>query len=117
MLVGALAVFTLVALMGLAMICDVWAGRPVEPAYPILHGVASLVGSALVIVAALEGDTRLYLNIGMAVVIIGLGLLMGLTAKKGKRVPRAILVAHVGLAVTCYLALGFFAFNPSATLI
>ncbi|WP_367026960.1 hypothetical protein ABZN20_05015 [Methylococcus sp. ANG] len=117
MLVGALAVFTLVALMGLAMICDVWAGRPVGPAYPIVHGVASLVGSALVIVAALAGDTRLYLNIGMAVVIIGLGLLMGLTAKKGKRVPRAVLVAHVGLAVTCYLALGFFAFNPSATLI
>jgi hypothetical protein len=117
MLVAALALFTLVALMGLAMVGDVWAGRSVGPAYPIVHGAASLVGAVLVIVAALAGDTRLYLNIGMVVVIIGLGLLMGLTTKKGKRVPRAVLVAHVGLAVTCYLALGFFAFNPTAALI
>lgn len=117
MLVGSLAVFTLVALMGLAMLCDVWNGRPVEPAYPILHAVAALLGSALVIFAALGGDTRLYLNIGMAVVIIGLGLVMGLASKKGKRVPRAILVAHMSLAVVCYLVLGFFAFNPNTPLI
>lgn len=117
LLVASFAIFTLVALMGVAMLFDVWNGRPVGAAYPILHAAASLVGAVFVIVAALEGDTRLYINIGMAVVIIGLGLVMGLATKKGKRAPRSILVAHVGLAVVCYLVLGFFAINPHATLI
>jgi hypothetical protein len=116
MLMGAVAVFTLVAAMGLAMVCDVWRGYAVEAAYPILHAGAALLGSALVIVAALEGDTRLYSNIGMAVVIILLGALMGLASKRGKRVPRGILAAHVGLAVACYGLLAFFALNPHATL-
>ena len=112
MLMGALAVFTLVAVMGLTMVCSVWRGNPVEAGFPILHGAASLLGSALVIVAALAGDTRLYVNIGMAVVIILLGVTMGVFAKKGKKPPKGIIVAHVGLAVACYAILGFFTFNP-----
>ena len=117
MLMGAFAVFTLVAVMGLSIVFSVWRGQPVEPGYPVLHGAAALFGSALVIVSALDGDERLYVNIGLAVVIIGLGAAMGILAKKGKRAPKAILVAHVGLAVVCYGILGFFAINPYATLI
>jgi hypothetical protein len=116
MLMGSLAVFTLVAFMGLAIIRDVWRGIPVQPAYPKLHAAASLVGAALVIAVAVAGDTRLYANIGMAVVIILLGLAMGLASKKGRRVSKGILVGHVGLAVSCYLLLGFFALNPDAKL-
>ena len=116
MLIGALAAFTLVAVMGLAMFLDVWRGKGIEPAYPKLHAAASLVGAGLVIWAAVEGDMRLYANIGMAVVIILLGLAMGLIAKKGKPVPKAILVSHVGLAVACYLLLGFFALNTGVQL-
>ncbi len=67
--------------------------------------------------ARTEGDTRLYVNIGLAVVIIVLGAAMGLLAKKGKKAPKALLVAHIGLAVVCYGILGFFALNPYATLI
>ncbi len=114
---GAFAVFTLVAVMGLSVVFSVWRGQAVEPGYPLLHGAAALFGSALVIVSALGGDTRLYVNIGLAVVIIGLGAVLGITAKKGKRVPKAILVTHVALAVVCYGILGFFALNPYATLI
>jgi len=88
-----------------------------NPGYPVLHGAISLVGSALVIVAALGGDTRLYVNIGMAVVIILLGVTMGVFAKRGKKPPKGIVVAHVGLAVACYGILGFLALNPYATLI
>lgn len=117
MLVGAFAVFTLVAVMGLSIVPSVWRGHAVEPSYPLLHGGAALLGSALVIVAALGGDTRLYLNIGLAVVIIGLGAAVGFLSKKGKKVPRPVLLAHVGLAVVCYGILGFFAFNPYATLV
>jgi hypothetical protein len=116
MLMGALAVFTLVAVMGLSLVPGVWRGDPVDPGYPILHGAASLLGSALVIVAALGGDTRLYVNIGIAVVIILLGVTMGVFSKKGKKPPKLILVSHVGLAVACYGILGFFTFNPGVAL-
>ncbi len=109
MLMGALAAFTLVAIMGLVMLRDAWKGYAIDPAYPLFHAGAALVGSALVIVAALEGDTRVYTNIGMAVVIILLGVTMGLASKKGKRVPKGILAAHMGLAVACYGLLGFYA--------
>jgi hypothetical protein len=116
MLMGALAVFTLVAVMGLSMVCSVWRGQPVEDGFPALHGTASLLGSALVILAALAGDTRVYANIGMAVVIILLGVTMGVFAKEGKQPPKGIVVAHVGLAVACYGLLGFFTFNPGVVL-
>jgi NhaP-type Na+/H+ or K+/H+ antiporter len=117
MLVGAFAVFTLVAVMGLSILSNVWRGYPVELGYPLLHGFAALLGSALVIVSALGGDARLYLNIGLAVIIILLGVVMGLLVKKGKKAAKPILLAHVVLAVACYGILGFFAFNPEATLI
>ncbi|BBA32160.1 uncharacterized protein sS8_0192 [Methylocaldum marinum] len=116
MLMGALAVFTLVAGMGLMMVLDVWRGRRVGTAYSMLHAAAALLGSALVIAVALDGDTRLYANIGMAVVIILLGVAMGFAVKKGKRAPRLVLMAHAALAVACYGLLGFFALNPDATL-
>lgn len=117
MLMGALAAFTLVAVMGLMIVADVWRGRPIDPAYPKFHAGAALFGSALVIALAVEGDTRLYANIGLAVVIIVLGLAMGLTARKGKRVPKGLIAAHAGLAVACYGLLAFFTFNPHASLI
>ena len=116
MLMGSLAAFTLVAVMGLMMIKDVWQGYPIDPAYPRFHAGAALFGSALVITLAMDGDTRLYANIGLAVVIILLGLAMSLKARKGKRVPKSLLAAHAGLAVACYGLLAYFAFNPQAAL-
>ena len=89
----------------------------VEPAIPLIHGAISLLGSMLVIAAALQGDTRLYVNIAMAVVIILLGLTMGYASKKGKRIPRLVLLAHAGLAVGCYALLGLFAVAPHFTLL
>ncbi len=117
MLMGALATFTLVAVMGLMMVLNMARGLPPDPHYPKLHALGALIGSALVIVPALGGDERLYLNIGMAVAIIVLGLMMALAGKKGKKIPKAVLVAHAGLAVACYGILGFFTLNPHATLI
>lgn len=117
MLMGALATFTLVAVMGVMMVLNMVRGLPPDPHYPKLHAASALVGSGLVIVPALEGDERLYLNIGLAVVIILLGLVMALASKKGKPISKPILVTHAGLAVACYGILGFFALNPQATLI
>lgn len=112
MLMGAFSTFTLVAVMGLVMLRDAWKGIAIEPFYPILHAAAALVGSAMVIVVALDGDTRLYANIGLAVVIILLGAVMGIASKKGKRVPKGVLAMHMGLAVVCYGLLGYFAVMP-----
>lgn len=117
LLAGSFAVFTLVALMGLSMVWDVWRGFAVGSSYALAHGAAALLGSVLVIYAAFTGDTRLYVNIAMAVIIIALGVWMGFLAKRGQRIPRLILIAHAGLAVACYAVLGFFVFNPQATLI
>jgi len=111
LLISSLFVFTLVALMGLSMVGDVWAGRSVGAVFPRLHAAAALFGSTLVIGAALEGDTRLYNNIGMAVVIILLGVYMGVRTHQGKRAPKGIIIAHAGLAVACYLLLGYYALN------
>lgn len=116
MLMAAMAIFTLVAAMGALMACDVWRGRGVEPMYALAHGGIALLGSAFVIVAALMGDTRLYANIGLAVVIIVLGVVMGLYGKKGKKVPKVFLLTHGGLAVACYALLGFFTAFPNAGL-
>ncbi|BBL77097.1 hypothetical protein [Methylomagnum ishizawai] len=117
MLMGALATFTLVALMGVMMVLSMARGLPPDPYYPRLHALAALIGSGLVIADAVGGDERLYLNIGLAVVIIALGLVMALASKKGKKIPKAVLIAHAGLAVACYGILAFFTFNPQATLI
>ena len=111
LLTSALFIFTLVALMGLAMVGNVWKGKSVGAAFPRLHAAAALVGSALVIAAALDGDTRLYNNIGLAVVVILLGVYMGVRAQRGKKAPKAVLIAHAALAVGCYLLLGYYALN------
>ena len=102
MLMGALAAFTLVAMMGFVMVRDVWRGDGVGALYPAIRAGAALIGSAFVIAVAIGGDERLYPNIGLAVIIILLGAAMGILSKRGKKVPRAILLTHGALAVACY---------------
>jgi hypothetical protein len=109
MLVFALAVFTLVALMGLAMALNIFRGGVHSKQYAMTHGGFALLGSALVIWAAIGGDERLYVNIGMAVVIIGLGAFMSIRRAKGLPV-KSLAVLHGLLAVSCYGILAYFAF-------
>lgn len=117
MLMGALAAFTLVALMGLALLPKVWRGCHIDPAFSLLHGGAALVGSGLAIAVALEGDTRIYANIGLVLVIAALGASISLRRRKGKPAAKGLLLLHAGLAVGCYLLLAYFTLVPGATLI
>jgi len=110
MLVFALAVFTLVAVMGLGLIFDVFKGSASSKTFACLHGGFALFGSVLVILAALGGDSRVWINIGMAVVIIVLGGLVSLSRHKGKP-AKSLAVAHASLAVVCYLILAYIAFS------
>ncbi len=108
MLIFALAVFTLVALMGAGMACDVARGRPTSGQFAKTHGGFALLGSGLVIWQALEGDERLFINIAMAVVIILLGVLMSHRRSKGLAV-KGLAALHGLLAVACYSILMYFA--------
>lgn len=104
MLVFAIAVFTLVALMGLGMILELFKGQRTPKIFALLHAGFALLGSGLVVFAALGGDNRVWPNIGMAVVIIVLGGIVSLRRHKGKS-ARGVALAHAGLAVACYLLL------------
>jgi len=42
---------------------------------------------------------------------------MAIAAKKGRKIPKAILAAHVTLAVACYGTPGYFTLNPHASLL
>lgn len=109
MLVFAMAVFTLVALMGAGLAMGVFRNGYNDPMFAKLHGGFSLLGSGLVIWEAVEGDERMYINIGMAVVIIVLGIVMSRRRAKGHCV-KGLAAAHGLLAVACYAVLGFFTF-------
>ena len=110
MLIFAVAVFTLVAVMGLGLIVDVFKGSPSTKTFAILHAGFALLGSVLVILAALGGDSRVWINIGLAVVIITLGGLVSCRRHRDKPV-KALAVTHASLAVVCYLILVYFAFS------
>jgi hypothetical protein len=110
MLIFALAVFTLVAVMGLGLIADALKGHGSNRQFALIHAGFALLGSVLVILQALGGDDRVWINIGLAVVIIVLGALVSLRRHKGEQ-AKALAFAHGGLAVVCYLILGYFAFN------
>ena len=113
MLFMAVAVFVLVAGMGAGMAIEMFKGRSTEKGYALLHAGFALLGSAFVITVALEGnDQRLFGNIGLAVVIIALGLVISFKRKKGKS-PKGLVLAHGGLAAACFALLVYNTFVPA----
>lgn len=110
MLMMALGIFTLVAVMGLGLIIDLFKGRSSSKTYAVVHAGFALAGSALVILSALAGDSRVVVNIGMAVAIIVLGGVVSLRRHKGKP-AKSLALAHGGLAVVCYSILVYFVFS------
>lgn len=111
MLIVSLGLFTAVALIGVFLARDVFANRPSSGLTRFLHVCFACIGSVLVIVETFRGDRRLWINIGLAVVIIALGVLLWYLRSKGEY-PRKLVLAHGGLAVACYLILAYFAFTP-----
>lgn len=107
MLLLSLGAFTVVALIGLIMACDVFRKKPTSPIFKVLHVVFVLIGALAAIVAAFSGDTRVWINIVIALVIIGLGALLFAKRSKGEH-PKGVVIVHGGLAVTCYLLLAYF---------
>jgi hypothetical protein len=110
MLIASLALFTVVALVGVFLAKDVFAGKSSSGLARFMHVGFACAGSVLVIVEAFRGDQRLWINIGLAVVIIALGALLWYRRSKGE-LPKKLVLAHGGLAVACYLVLAYFTFN------
>lgn len=113
MLMLALGAFTIVAVMGLLMATDVFKGIGTSRLFALTHAGMAALGSALVIVAALGGDNRLWINIGLAVAIIGLGVYIAMQRAKGIH-PKALVLVHGGTAVVCYLILAYNTFTSAA---
>jgi len=105
MLTASLAAFTLVAIIGLFMAIDLFRGNPVPRQLVLTHAGFAVLGALLAIGAALAGDSRVYINIAMVVVIVILGVLAAHKRYTTGQVQKGLILAHAGLAVVCYLIL------------
>ena len=115
MLVAAFTIFTVVAVLGAVQALDILGGRYASWSYTLAHGALAVLGAAVVIGAYLAGDPRVITLIGMVVVIAPVGFYMALQRRHGRQAPRALLYAHGGLAVVCYLLLGYYALTAAAS--
>jgi len=111
MLAVSVGLFTIVALIGLVLTRDVFRRKVPSGIMRYLHVCLATVGSLLVIFRAFTGDHRLFVNIGLAVTIIALGLLIWRQRATGAR-PRMTVFMHGGIAVPCYILLAYFKFTP-----
>jgi hypothetical protein len=114
MLLYSLIIFTVVAVLGLLNAANVLAGKERSTTLASLHGLLSLVGSAIVIYAFLTGAAGgkpVIVNIIMAVVIIVLGFVISVSRRSGGTPGKGVVFGHAGLAVICYLILAAFTFD------
>ena len=106
LMTAAFCTFTITAVLGLMIAFNLFTGKYLQTSSSIIHGASALLGSSFAIGAALMGETRIYINILMAVVIIVLGVLAVIKRHKTGVVPKGILTVHILLALICYVMLG-----------
>lgn len=107
MLMFSLAIFTLVALMGVAMGVDAFKGRETSRQFALVHGLLAAFGAALVIGVWWQGDGRVLTNIYLAVPIFLIGICLSSKRALG-RAAKGSVVVHGGTAVVCYLILAYY---------
>ncbi len=106
-----LAVFTLVALLGALIAYDLFRNVPVDRTLILTHAGLAVLGAALAIGAAALGDTRVYTNIALVVVIALLGFTAATRRYKTGQLQKPLILAHASLAVVCYLILAAIVFG------
>ncbi|WP_022947840.1 hypothetical protein [Methylohalobius crimeensis] len=111
LLTASLAVFTVVALLGLTIALDLFRGYPVDRRVVLTHAGLAVFGAALAVGAALLGDKRVYVNIALVVVIVILGFLAASRRYKTGQVQKGLIVGHASMAVICYLILAAVVFG------
>ncbi len=115
LLTASLAAFTLVALLGLFMAIDLFRGVPVSRQLVLTHAGFAVLGALLAIGAALAGNTQVYVNIALVVVIVLLGVAAAHKRYTTGQVQKGLILAHAGLAVICYLILAAVVFGVKIT--
>lgn len=100
-----LAAFTIVAAVGLALAIDLFRGVPTGKDITLVHAGMAVLGALFAIGAALLGDSRVYINIALVVVIVLLGFTAATKRHKTGVVPKPLILTHAGIAVICYLIL------------
>lgn len=73
----------------------------VPVSYKVVHIVGTIIGASLAFIAALMGDTHIWVNIVLATIIVILGAMMGL-GKVTKSSAKKVLYAHASIAIICY---------------
>lgn len=107
MLMFSLAIFTLVALMGITLGIDAFKGRESSRQFALVHGVLAALGAALVIGAFWQGDGRVLTNIYLAVPIFLIGICLSSKRALGRSAKGSVVV-HGGAAVVCYVILAYY---------
>lgn len=83
--------------------------EPVPVSYKAVHIVATAIGAAIALIAALMGDLHIWVNIVLAVIIVALGLLMAFRMVK-KETAKRVLNAHIAIAIVCYTLFLYYIF-------
>ncbi len=91
----------IVILIGFVMFFKQKSGTKISNVYKISHGLFALIGALIVLVAAFMGESKLWTNIVIAIIIVSLGLIMAF-GKMKKRSRKLILFIHASLAIICY---------------
>jgi len=93
-----------------AVIAGAWLGinvlqgrRPLRVMKPV-HVGAALIGSIFMIIALINGEQGLMLNVALAVAVVAFGVLMSWARKKGYLIA-PLYVCHILSAVLFYLSL------------
>ena len=101
MLIIAAISIGIVIIVGFMMASKRSKREKVPPVYKIVHGGFTFIGAALVLVAALMGDNRLWTNIILAAIIVILGIVMAL-GKVNKSTAKPVLYTHASIGIICY---------------
>ncbi|WP_392537740.1 hypothetical protein [Legionella sp. 227] len=109
MLILAIVLFLAAALGGLFLLTAVLQDRPVNHAVKTLHGICAGLGLVIIIVYMLAFMTGQALILRVSFIILIVAALGGLTfvslAKKGKPIPKVVVIVHPIIAIAGLIAL------------
>ncbi|MCW8409940.1 hypothetical protein OQJ13_13250 [Legionella sp. PATHC035] len=109
MLVLAIVLFLAAAVCGLFLITAVLQDRPVNQVVKTLHGICAGLGLVIIIVYMLSFMTGQALILRASFIILIAAALGGLTfvslSKKGKPLPKAVVIVHPIIAIVGLIAL------------
>lgn len=91
----------IVIIVGFLMALKYKKREPVPVSYKVIHIVGTIIGALIALLAACMGDTRIWMNVILAVLIVILGLPMAFHKVK-KNSARIVLYAHASIAIICY---------------